>query len=241
MSDSPASPASTTRVTLLTPDMLQWDFNGSHPRYTYSGYHEMSTRVDPFPAYHHDVALVTRELAHCAEVFPIPQPVSIFILSHESLTRTNGDTSIQEQWNEKKARPNDYRAVITFSAKRTPIHPAYTRYLVAHEYGHAIEPWLAGGQQKAMGRLQDEYRELRGIHDPPESYGGGNWHRQIQEIMANDFRIIVAQREMEWWPHDGESPAGIFHGPLFEFWLDMQTKAYRESTEAGEADPLSTR
>jgi hypothetical protein len=32
-------------------------------------------------------------------------------------------------------------------------------------------------------------------------YGGGTWHAQPQEIIANDFRVLVMDQEREFWPH----------------------------------------
>ena len=36
----------------------------------------------------------------------------------------------------------------------------------------------------------------------PKSYGGG-WHATVSELFANDFRILVAKSEVEFWPHPG--------------------------------------
>jgi hypothetical protein len=47
-----------------------------------------------------------------------------------------------------------------------------------------------------------EYAQLRGC-DPATPYGGGTWHKSPGELLANDFRILVAGVEPEFWPHPG--------------------------------------
>lgn len=82
-----------------------------------------------------------------------------------------------------------------------------TRYLVAHEYGHHVEyALLAGrGHQQHDDSVRAEYRKLRGIDYQPY-YGGRTWHLTDGELLANDFRCIVAGVETEFYPHPGFKP-----------------------------------
>jgi hypothetical protein len=99
---------------------------------------------------------------------------------------------------------------IVLFGKRTAIHPAYTRYLVAHEYGHAA----ASRVRRALGwaahddsKYEAAYMKLRGSSESDVRYGGKRWHMHPAEVMANDFRILVMQREAEFWPHEIPPPA----------------------------------
>jgi hypothetical protein len=99
------------------------------------------------------------------------------------------------------------RGIIFLCGKRVPPHPAVTRYLVAHEYGHNVEYMLniARGAQSAWDEaLSIEYAQVRGLPDSTLHHGdGGNWHDSIHEIIACDFRILVCETEVEFWPHAG--------------------------------------
>ena len=169
-----------------------------------------SVKVDPFPAYAHDAALVRAEAERVAESFPLKELVRIVTLDREFKERTNGWTNIEVDYDSSE-HPRPWSAIIILSGKRIPIHPAMTRYLVAHEYGHAV----AGRLQRTHGtptdrpnreydeaKLYEEYRALRGMPADPKSYGGG-WHATVSELFANDFRILVAKSEVEFWPHPG--------------------------------------
>lgn len=189
---------------------LLWSFEDDTPYFSVpGGSYPRHQKVDPFPAYAHDVALVRAEAERVAQSFPLPRPVTISILDREFLSRTNGYTTIDSDYDSKET-PRPWMATIVFSGKRIPIHPAMTRYLVSHEYGHAVAEHLRRthgtptdkpNREFDTEKLYNEYRELRGIVDP-KSYGGG-WHATTSELFANDFRILVAKSEIEFWPHPG--------------------------------------
>ncbi len=97
--------------------------------------------------------------------------------------------------------------LIVMSGKRQPPHPAMTRYLVAHEYGHNVE-WMLERVRDSKtlhsGEVVAEYAKLRGLPDDALHHGsGGRWHDSATEIFACDFRILVGQTETEHWPHPG--------------------------------------
>lgn len=167
------------------------------------GFYSTQVHVDPFPAYPHDVQLVMRELRKVARAFPIGVPVSVNVLEREGPERTNGHCEIVHDYQAKK-KPAPWSARIVLWGKRIPPHPAMTRYLVAHEYGHAVAQFLARKlRHKDAERLYREYRSFRPVRRRPRYYGGGTWHASSSELFANDFRILVAGVEPEFWPHPG--------------------------------------
>jgi len=166
------------------------------------GYARRTQNVDPFPAYQHDGEDVAREAARAARAFPLPVPVQIASIAWDTPDRTNGHCSIENDYRGEKPYP--WGASIVLWGKRIPPHPAMTRYLVAHEYGHAVAQHVAraGGAGDDTKRFYAAYARLRGRRGPAHGIGG-TWHRATAEIFANDFRILVVGTETEFWPHRG--------------------------------------
>jgi hypothetical protein len=190
-------------IRVVTVSELQWDFDHhgaiSMPRMmTAGGY---SVRVDPTPAYAHEEAEVWAAIRKPVAVCPPLSDVSFYLLSFEDVARTNGSTTMHPIY--KNGKRESFTIDITLSGKRIPIHPGMTRYLVAHEYAHGVEDWLNAlhpNEQGHDGSMRNEYAELRGL--PATSYyGPGQWHVSWGEIFANDWRILVADVEPEFWPH----------------------------------------
>lgn len=224
--------AGTERVKRLTE--LTWNFHdsgGAHPTVypqTDKGRYGARISVDPFPAYPHDVELVAKTLDAVTAAFPLPEPFApvIFVLEHEVLSRTNGqagydmdyDWEPPEDDSKDEANQRPWRGYVILSAKRIPPHPAMTRYLVAHEYGHVVEDWLARqrGFRVGSGDLLKEYATLRG-HEGNANASGGRWHSAIQEVFANDFRVLRANFEREFWPHPGV-PQPYDIDAVVDFW-----------------------
>jgi hypothetical protein len=191
------------RVVEITAADLVWPFDGrGEPR----AMCPRAERVDPFPCYPHDIRLVKRTLRDVERAVSIElAPQTIFVLHHEPLARTNGWAESDTSWNEETEKWDPSPGWITLAGKRIPPHPAVTRYLVAHEYGHHVEYDLLRrrGRQPHERAVANEYAELRKLPDGHHAYGGGRWHSNVSELLANDFRILVAGVEPEFWPHPG--------------------------------------
>lgn len=194
-------------VKLLTDPDHGFDDRGLHYQVQHAGSYGREVLVDAAPAYAHDVDLVARELARVQVLAPLPFPLAVLLLSHECVSRTNG--TYYDEYNysgepttiggKTKYPPVGY---IVLSAKRIPIHPALTRYLVSHEYGHGVMYHLARLRGVDSQSLLADYRDLC-RPNTSHGYGCGRWHANVGELFANDFRILVAEREVEFWPHPG--------------------------------------
>ncbi len=192
-----------------------WPFDNSQPSFsTVDGCYARNEHIDPFPAYAHDAGLVRAELARVAELFPLDLQVYVYVSSFETVGRTNAHASSGYDYNAPMVN-DEYplsTGTIVMSGKRIPLHPAMTRYLVAHEYGHLVQYRL----EKAKLLNMDAYAEMRAAGEPPAHYGGRTWHLSRSEIFANDFRVVVAKREGEFWPH--ECPPPSLCPQLFSWW-----------------------
>lgn len=194
------------RIFFKTHADINWPFDGKPNVLLDTKPYSRSEEVDPFPCYSHPEALVRAEIAHVEKTLPLPYMPQWFILSHESTCRTNGwatdnkDYAYNKEKGESKATLTPY---IGMWGKRIPIMPSMTRYLIAHEYSHVVDYNL----RHAMGvdSLGEEYAKVRGIEEN-QSYGALNWHNNIAEIFANDVRILIFNREREFWPHNVPHP-----------------------------------
>lgn len=186
-----------------------WSFDSSAPmwrpvvdgesRYT------AATTLDPFPAYGHDLATVKDAIAHVQQMFKPKWDVHLYVSDREHVGRTNAFSTYANNYygDDKDTRPVDY-GVIFMAGKRIPPHPAMTRHLVAHEYGHQVE-WMldvATGGRLDQREFIKRYAEVRGLNALHHG-DGGNWHNAPSEIFACDFRILACGLEIEYWPHPG--------------------------------------
>lgn len=217
-------------VEVIEREAIVWPFEQREGPYVMVGQGRWGQRrahLDPFPAYAHDERDVWDALDLVAAAWPLPDEVSlqISILPCEDLARTNGWT--QHDWHRdyEDGQPvgePKFIPTIALSAKRIPPHPAVTRYLVAHEYGHVVAGWLAklAGYQNSDPRdVEKEYAKIRELGEVPH-YGGGSWHIDHGEVMANDFRILICGVETEYWPHPTiDRPDGELEAVLREWWL----------------------
>lgn len=218
------------KIELLTPDKVIWPMGRQDniPEYRCGGgSYERTFKVDPFPCYAHDLERVTIIANMCEEAFPLRDArVGLYLLSHDFIDRINGLTfedtiyyrDDDSEWDEKiPSYKNDgsvnnlhgQALTIALAGKRIPIMPAMTRYLVSHEYGHAVFDYAArklGYKDHEADKLQADYMKLRGIEDWPKHYTGAQWHQSPGEIIANDFRILFTKQEMEFYPHECALP-----------------------------------
>jgi hypothetical protein len=183
-----------------------WSFRDSVPTWRHSLFTSTAT-FDPFPAYPHPVEDVKRAAAHVGSCCPPSWNVDLFIADREEVGRSNGFSNITEnshyegdEWVQEEPT-----GVIMLSGKRVPPHPAVTRYLVAHEYGHNVE-WMLnkarGAKTTHDEKLVEEYAQLRGMTSTHHG-SGGRWHDSAHEVLACDFRILVCEVEPDYWPHPG--------------------------------------
>lgn len=206
---------------------LRWQFHGA-PAFGIAfepGRSPWVSELDPFECYPHDRALVEELAADLDHVAPLPQDVSIFLPAHEGTERTNGwtwYTTANVEDDDGSSRTVIDRHVIMLSGKRIPIHPAVTQYVVAHEYGHAVAHAIAYHRGEwSTADLEREYAELRRL--PDEWVGqaaGGRWHTTVGEVMACDFRTLIAGHETDFWPHPGvpQGPPGT--SPVVSWWAE---------------------
>lgn len=212
-------------IELVAHQPLTWPFRGE-PEVDCGHYRRI--KVDPFPAYAHDEALVRAELDKVDVFLPPRHRTTFYLLDHEETSRTNGCSWTDRDYSAEKL-PDGSAPVVNgtiLSAKRIPPHPAMTRYLVWHEYAHHIQDWLqeARGFPLSGHEVLDEYMLLRGYTRPEGhgGYGGGTWHAEPGEVFANDFRAFVAGVETEYWPHPGvprvEDLTGVPRWSLRGWW-----------------------
>lgn len=196
-----------SRVVACTDADLCWPFGGK-PHYKLDG--RSYEYVDPFPCYAHDLALVKRLVTKVDKAVGgrIKFKPTYYVFHHESETRTNGWAMTHSDYERTKEGKPAWKGMVVLSGKRIPPHPAMTRYLVGHEYGHHAENELLRrlGKESHDGTIRKEYAKLRKCEDIPY-YGGRTWHLSAQELLANDFRILVAELEPEFWPHKQIHPS----------------------------------
>jgi hypothetical protein len=205
---------------------LAWGFTDTMPSFSVkSGRYGRREKVDPFPCYPHDLALVTSEAERTARLFPVPFPVQIYVSAFEMDGRTNAHAYTEYDYDyDAKTVNGEYpvksgSGTIVISGKRIPIMPSMTRYLVSHEYGHLVEAALT----KAKRLDINKYAEMRGCEPRnTEFYGGRTWHKAFGEIFANDFRVIVCDREPEFWPHPVKHP--LKARKLINWWRKQQAQ-----------------
>lgn len=210
-------------------ESLVWRFTGDGPSVYIGQMYGTGTphRVDPFPGYAHDMALVEDTIGIVRRAWDLPDDVSLLIatMPYEEVGRTNGWT--QHDWKyygddgEPLGENRLYIPSIGLSGKRIPPHPAMTRYLVAHEYGHVACGWIAAREGAKAGSTSEIEKEYRRIRELPSDrmYGGRTWHEDAGEVMANDFRILICNIEPEFWPHPGiDRPDGPLEFVLRDWW-----------------------
>lgn len=213
----------TFRVHHLTESDLTCPDRGEPSFSTETGAWKRTTKVHARPMYRHDPALVEEVLRHCERAYPLHDSVAqnLTTIDREFESGFNGYAFKDHNYYGDVAKVragnmdggvSDYSQLcvsILLSGKQVPPLPAWTRYLVAHEYGHCAwycaEQFLGyvdrGGQEAEL-----EYMRMRGH---PDWRDGRMWHQRAVEVIANDFRIVVAAVEVDFWQHDVPHPDGV--------------------------------
>jgi hypothetical protein len=187
-----------------------WDFRTGRPEWAHHDYGARA-QFDPFPAYRHDPVIAGAAAALAEDACPLLWDIAIYLADAEDTGRTNGYSAIAEPGHYQDPGGEYVKdppvAAIVLGGKRIPPHPGMTRHLVAHELGHHVEymlTYLAGARHLHDPAVAQEYARVRGLPaDTPEHGRGGDWHRAVPEILADDFRILVTGAEPEYWPHPG--------------------------------------
>lgn len=198
------------RVCLVSPAEVVWSFEDARPRFDLktSG-HTATVYIDPFPCYTHGIELVAAEVKHAESLIKLPFPPHYFVLPFESLSRTNGyaDGNSYSLQDDKENWYTEPRPYIMFSGKRICIAPSMTRYLVSHEFGHVVHSNLAHKLKLNYREFAQMYaKDVRHVEYSPD-YGGLKWHTNTNEIIANDVRVGILDREIEFWPHEVARPS----------------------------------
>lgn len=212
------STAPLARVGLVEMADLRYGYDNKGPHWVASPALQHSYPIreecDPWgPCYTHDVTLVKKLLGECVAAAPLGcVPVTVYVSQVEGLARTNGwsrydhvycrDGEVPAWWSGAGLKP--WEGTIALAGRRVEMHPAVTRYVVAHEYGHLVDAALAmarwPGDASAFSKLHDEYRRLRRL-ERVSHYGAGTHHLEVGEVLANDFRTVVLGREPDFWAH----------------------------------------
>lgn len=225
---------------LDVPEAGSWSFRDSALTWTHRA---AGSTFDPFPGYPHDLKEARAVADYAADLCPPLYDVEIYLPNREETGRTNGYSSnvyVREYAADGECVSKTPLGLIVLSGKRIPPHPAMTRYLVAHEYGHHV-CWMLGSVRGAS-HLQDDsylpqYAQLRGldVEQVRHDGAGGTWHDSISEIFACDFRILVLGIESEYWPHPGIAhphDVGALAGDLRTWWAEALA-------ELRAADPIT--
>lgn len=220
------------KVTVKNASDLVWPFGGNGPHYLQNlvvSKYGRQIEVDPFPCTMVDEALVRSKIAEVEQKFPIGALVQWVIIPHEIKERCNAwaqrDWIYADQDNEDEMliqKKHRIEAFVIMSGKRSNIHPAMTAFLVAHEYGHCVDYWVTSimkeeRQTKDEDVFRKEYAAMRGVvWNDRNVYGGGNYKDDIMEIIADDFRIVVAGQDADWYQHSVTHP--LRDPAVVEYW-----------------------
>lgn len=209
-----------------------WSFRDSQPRWSHRLHVALAT-FDPFPGYPHQADDVRAAAAHVEAMCPPTWDVELYVADREEVGRSNGFSTYHAGGHYENGEwvQGSPTGLIMLSGKRIPPHPAVTRYLVAHEYGHNVE-WMlqvARGAQIHGSEVMAEYGALRGLSAHHGS--GGRWHDSAHEVFACDFRILVCGVEPEFWPHPGVPRPEAAGVPVEAWWAEAaeQLRGAREA------------
>lgn len=222
----------TNKIVVIKPEEIIWPFDGQ-PYYLLKALacdYGRTAQVDPFPCNTHNVDIMTEEVEKVTKAFPIGTLLQWIVLPHETTNRTNAFANHDSIYadtpeREEMKKVNKLEGSIIFSGKRANIHPAMTRFLVAHEYGHQVDYWITEvmKEEDRDADFRKFYAESRGLIYDNSRYGGGNYHNSITELIADEFRIVVAGRDTDFWQHD-KYPNPVDQQDRIDFWNGLKEK-----------------
>lgn len=198
-----------------------WSFRNNAPQWYRSG--TGGVVFDPFPGYPHDLATVADTVTHVQRCCPPLWDVDLYLADREEVGRSNGFSNVHagSRYVGDTLVKDPPRGLIVLSGKRVPPHPAMSRYLVAHEYGHNVQYMISharGLHSYWDDDLLIEYAAMRGLPTTAVHPGeGGTWHDSAGEIFACDFRTYVCDVEAGFWPHPGVPPTDEIAG-MADWW-----------------------
>lgn len=195
-----------SRIHRVGADQIDWPFKGN-PSFKTKGpiAYARSHQIDPFPCYPHNVELVASMAETVEKLFPVDNQVDYFVTEYEEIGRTNGFADKTDVYDQASGKYAHWEPVVVLIGKRIPPHPAMTRYLVAHEYGHIVQWQIEHmrGIDSGKETTDFDFEYLRLRKNCHNDYGGRKWHANVGELIANDFRVLVCGVEEEFWPHEG--------------------------------------
>lgn len=223
------------KIIVKSRDEVIWPFKGN-PHFSHKAPYGWgrNIEIDPFPTTVTDVKIVEERVPVIESKFPIGTILQWVILPHEVMERSNAwanydylycDNTEEGSLIQKKHKMT---GLVVFSGKRGNIHPAMTRFLVAHEYGHQVDYWI-NALMKAEEDSRDEdlfhkrYAEVRGLEFKDDTnYGGGNYHDSLVEIIADDFRIVMGETDPDFYQHSCVNPLDC--PSIIQYWNDLRNK-----------------
>lgn len=208
------------------PSDLQFGYDAKDPTLRSKPFIEKNygraENYDPWgPCYLHDEESLATVLTECTRRAPLGTvPVGAYRACYEGLSRTNawatyddayyrdGD-DLPDWWKGPGEKP--WEGILTFNGRRIEIHPAVTRCVAAHEYGHLVEEAVQRIRYpgaRGHSTLLADYKRVRKLENVTH-YGNGTHHLAASEVFANDFRTYVMETEVEFWPHPVKRPGQL--------------------------------
>lgn len=216
------------KIIQLKPSDLTWKSHAEHPFFDVknvltSYYHTIY--VDPFPCASHNVDFIKKKVTMVESIFPIAAPIKYVLLPNELKERVNA-MAYQEYVDDKYKKKYKFEGTIALSGKRTIIHPAMSNYLIAHEYGHMVDYWInqsMNQEEKSENAslFRKRYAAFRGI-DFNQKLTGYGWKNNIAEVIADDFRIVMAKTDVDFFPHQCGNPAK--NKKVTQYWQKLKQK-----------------
>jgi hypothetical protein len=205
-------------------DELEWSYHSRIPKFRAGS---LTFNADPFPGYAHNKGVVEQTAKLCYAAVKNHIPVYVHLPAFDQDGGTNGFTHLDQDYDNERKKWVPKENHIVLLGKRTPLHPAMSRFIMAHEYGHAVEDWMIAlwDYDQHNDDFLEYYRDKRGLSPFQALRGTGpnEWWRAVAEIFADDFRILCTGIEEEHWPH-GTVPRPEYVNGLSTWWDDAMAE-----------------